>query len=111
VPDTTGPESNVGPSPRLKFVKVIVAEFIGLLKVAVIIWLTGTLGAPFTGFVKITAGGTRSGAAPVLNVHTKLLANSVFARSVAPVVIVAVYTVLAKRLAFGAKVAMLFTAS
>ena len=62
--------------------------------------------APFAGFVVATVGGVLSAVAPVVNVHTKLLASTLPARSLPPVVIVAVYTVLAARELDGVKVAV-----
>jgi hypothetical protein len=93
---------------------VIVEAVIASLKVAVIIWLRGTsmaAGGPVRGIVEITVGGMTSGAAPVVNVHTKLLTISVPFRFVTQDVMVAVYIVLTKRLALGIKVAMLFVVS
>jgi hypothetical protein len=66
--------------------------------------------AAFKGFVEITVGAVVSAVAPVVKVQTKLLANEVPDRSLAPVVIVAVKVVLAARLAVGAKIAILFAA-
>jgi hypothetical protein len=103
----TAPEESV----RVKVDVVTVVQSIASLKVALIIWLRGTSVAPFRGIVEITVGGAACGAAPVVNVHTKLAAIAVPHRFVTPVVIVAVYFVLAKRLAFGVKVAMLFVVS
>jgi hypothetical protein len=68
----------------------MVVSFIASLKVAVIAWLRGTPVARFAGFVENTVGGVVSGAAPVLNAHTKLAAMPVPARFVTPVVTVAV---------------------
>jgi hypothetical protein len=81
----------------------MVAGVIATLKAAVSAWFKGTFTAPFTGTVAITVG--RAGAGSVKKVHTYLLASGVPARSVAPVVIVAVYRVLNARLAPGVKVA------
>ena len=69
-----------------------------LLKVAAIFWFKGTPIATLTGSVELTVGGVTTTAAPVVNVHTKLFARGLPARSLAPVVIVAVYTVLGKKL-------------
>ena len=80
-----------------------VAGFIATLKVAVRAWLMGTPVAPFAGVVEITAG--KVGAGTVLKLHTKLLASALPARSVAPVVIVAVSTVLSGSRAVGVNVA------
>src|ERR1035441_157462 len=60
-----------------------------------------TLIAPFTGFVEITWG-----VVPVVKLHTKLLASAFPTGSLAPVVIVAVSSVLAARCAAGVNVAV-----
>ncbi len=74
----------------------MVEAFMALLKVAATVWLRGTPVAPFAGIVEITVGLVVSGASPVVKVHTKLLVKAVPARSLAPVVSVAVYNVLAR---------------
>jgi hypothetical protein len=51
-------------------VAVTVAAIMGLLKVAVTIWLVGTPVAPSTGFSPITVGCVVSGAAAVVNTQT-----------------------------------------
>jgi hypothetical protein len=70
----------------------IVVGSIGSLKLAEIIWLTGTSVAPSAGSVESNKGGLESALAnrPVLKVHTKSLARAVFAMFLATVVIVAV---------------------
>ena len=78
------------PCARVKVVAVDRVRAIASLKVAVINWLRGTSVAPFRGIVEITVGGVTSGAAPVVNVHTKLAAMAVPDRFVTPVVTVAV---------------------
>ena len=60
------------------------------------------------GVTEITVGGTQL---PVVKVHTKLLARAMPYSSVAPVVIVAVYAVVARRALDGVKVAVLLDAS
>ena len=55
----------------------------------------------------VTVGAVVSGVTPVVKLHTKSLANALPARSLAPVVIVAVYVVLSTRLLAGVKVATL----
>ena len=78
------------PGPvKVKVVVLIVAGFIGWLKVAVTTVLGQTLVAPLGGVTEITVGGTH-GLLPVVKVHTKLLASATPTSSVAPVVIVAV---------------------
>jgi hypothetical protein len=57
--------------------------------------------APIRGFVEITVG-----IVPVVKVHAKLLASGSPTGSWAPVVIVAVYSVLAARSAFGVNIAV-----
>jgi hypothetical protein len=66
--------------------------------------------AALAGLVEITVGAVVSAVAPVVKVQTKELAKEVPDRSLAPVVIVAVYIILAVRLAVGANVAILFAA-
>jgi hypothetical protein len=58
------------------------------------------------GTVEITVGADVFELVPVVKVQTKLLASALPARSVTPIVIVAVYRVLAERLAVGVKVAV-----
>jgi hypothetical protein len=62
---------------------------------------TGTAVALLAGTVEITVGG-----AAVVNVHTKLAASGAPAGSFAPVVIVAVNTVLLARITAGVNVAV-----
>lgn len=85
----------------MKVVPVIVAGSIASLKVAAMGVLTGTTVARFAGTVDKTEGG-----GAVVNVHTKLAASQTPAGSRAPVVIVAVYVVLAARSTSGVKVAV-----
>jgi len=80
---------------------VIVAAFIGSLKVVEIAWFSGTPVAPFAGTVEVTVG-----MAPVVNLQTKLLASALPAGSLAPVVMVPVNVVLGGRLAAGVNVAV-----
>jgi len=86
---------------RVNVAAVTVVEFMASLKVAVIFWFIGTLVAPFRGFVEIT-----DGTVPVVKVHTKLFVRWFPRGSAAPVVIVAVYRVLAARAALGVNVAV-----
>src|ERR1019366_8268795 len=85
VPGTAAP-----PTPATATVNVpgaiTVAEFMASLKVAVIFWLINALIGPFRGFVEITVG-----IVPVVKLHTYLLASASPSKSLAPVVIVAVY--------------------
>ena len=80
---------------------VIVEAVIGVLKVAVTIWLSGTLVAPLAGTVELTAGG-----GAVVKFQTKLAARGAPLGSFAPVVIVAVYKVETARDAAGVNVAV-----
>jgi hypothetical protein len=82
---------------------------IASLKVAVGFVLRATRVAEFAGTVELTVGGVVSGAAPVVKLQTKLLTIALPARSLAPVVIVAVKRVLAARLLVGVKVAVVPT--
>ena len=98
----TMPVTAVAPGPvRVNVVPLIVAGFMGSLKVAEIFWFSGTPVARFAGFVEVTVGMV-----PVVNVQTKLIASALPAGSFAPVVIVAVYFVLGSRLAAGVNVAV-----
>ena len=74
----------------MKFAVVIVAGSIALLKVALTVWLIGTPVAISVGMVELTVGAVVSVDAPVVKLQTKLVASALPARSVAPVVIVAV---------------------
>src|ERR1700693_1785449 len=67
--------------------------------------LSATLVAPTAGVVENTVGRVLSTPEPVVKVHTLLKAKALPARSVTPVVIVAVYWVLAVRAVPGAKIA------
>jgi hypothetical protein len=75
------------------------------LNVAEMVALTATAVAPFTGTVETTVGGVA--VAAVVNAHTKLAASGTPAGSFAPVVIVAVNTVLLARTAVGVNLAVL----
>jgi hypothetical protein len=66
--------------------------------------------AALAGFVELTVGAVVSETALVVKAQTKLLAKELPARSLVPVVIVAVKVVLAARLAAGANVAILLVA-
>ena len=78
----------------MKLVVEIVAGFIGSLKVAVIAVLLATAVAASAGTVNVTVGRVVSGSAAVVKVHTKFVARPLPARSLAPVVTVAVNWVL-----------------
>jgi hypothetical protein len=97
----TEPATDVAPGPvKVKVAALIVAGFIGSLNVADTEVLTSTPVAPIIGTVETTVG------ALVVKLHTKLLASAFPDVSVAPVVIVAVYTVLAAKAAIGVNVAV-----
>jgi hypothetical protein len=66
--------------------------FIASLNVAVIFRLMGRLIVPFTGLVEMTEG-----IVPVVKLHIKLLAKLIPVESVAPLVMVAVYSELGAR--------------
>ena len=63
----------------------------------------------FTGDVELTVGMVVSEAIPVVKVQTLLFARALSARSIAPVLIVAVYKVLAAKVLDGLKVAVVPT--
>ena len=97
------PATGVAPGPvKVRVAALIVAGFMASLNVAEIVPLTVTVVAPLTGVVETTVGG-----AAVVKLHTKLANNVWPARSCAPVVIVAVNTVLLARTAVGSNVAVL----
>ena len=98
----TVPATGVAPGPvRAKVTVLMVAAFMGLLNVAETRVFTAAAAAPFAGTVDTTTGG-----GAVVKVHTKLAASEAPVGSFAPVVIVAVYKVLAARTAAGVKVAV-----
>jgi hypothetical protein len=86
---TPGTATGGVPAVKVKFVVLIVAGFIARLKVAVTTVLGQMPNAPARGVTEITVGGSH-GLAPVVKLHTKLLASAMPYTSVAPVVIVAV---------------------
>ena len=69
---------------------VTVAGSIASLKVAVMLLLTGTLVAVLAGSVEVTVGAVASAVAPVVKPHVALAANALPAKSLNPVVSVAV---------------------
>ena len=85
----------------MNVVPLIVAGFIGALNVAEMSVFTATAGAPFTGTVETTLGG-----GAVVKVHTKLAVSGAPVGSCAPVVMVAVNSVLFARRAVGVNVAV-----
>src|ERR1043166_3791007 len=94
-----GPLSN-------KLAVLIVNGSIASLKVALMVWLIGTPVAEFAGTVKLTVGAVVSGVAPVVKLQLKAVNSALPARSLAPVVIVAVYAVIGARSKPGVKVAI-----
>jgi hypothetical protein len=92
----------VAPGPvKVNVAPLIVAAFMASLNVAETRVFTGTAVAPLAGTVEITEGG-----AAVVKVHTKFAASGAAVGSFAPVVIVAVNTVLLARTAVGVNVAV-----
>jgi hypothetical protein len=69
---------------------VTVAGSIASLKVAVMFVLTGTLVPVSAGSMEITVGAVPSTPAPVVKLHVALAANALPAKSLIPVVSVAV---------------------
>ena len=94
-----------GPAVSVKLAAVSVNEFISSLKVAVILRLTNTP-LPAAGIVEVTLGGVTSGIASVVKHHAKSVVRGLPARSLMPVMIVAVYFVLGARTTAGVKMAM-----
>jgi len=98
----TVPATGVAPGPvTVKVVPVMVAGFMASLKVAETSVLTATEVARFAGTVDTTAGG-----GAVVKVQAKFAARAAPAGSFAPVVIVAVNSLLAARTSVGVKVAV-----
>src|ERR1043166_2898635 len=84
----------VPPGPvTLKLAVLIVNGSIASLKVALMVWLIATAEAPLAGTVELTAGGVVSRVAPVVKLQLKSVASALPARSLAPVVTLAVYVV------------------
>src|SRR5881396_2268799 len=95
------------PGPvTLKLAVLIVNGSIGSLKVALMVWLIGTAVAPLAGTVELTDGAVVSRVAPVVKLQLKPVASALPARSLAPVVIVAVYAVSGARSLPGVNVAV-----
>ena len=74
----------------VKSAVVMVSGSIDSLNVAATVLLSATLVWRSAGLVEVTVGAVVSAVAPVVKVQTKLLASGLPARSLAPVVIVAV---------------------
>ena len=77
-------------SRRVKVAPVTVDGFTGSVKVAVRPVDRGIFVAPLAGVVALTVGRVVSGAEPVVKVQLKLVCNALPARSLMPVVRVAV---------------------
>src|SRR5437016_5515888 len=90
----------------LKLAVLIVKGSIASLKVAVMVWLIATAVAAAAGTVALTGGRVVSGVTPVVKLQLKSVASALPARSLAPVVIVAVYAVRGARALAGVKVAV-----
>jgi hypothetical protein len=73
---------------------------------AVIALLMAIPVAALTGMVVLTVGAVVSKASPVVKFHTKSTVSALPAKSLAPVVIVAVYGVLGVRLLNGTNIAL-----
>jgi len=97
----TAPATGVSPGPvKVNVALLNVSGFIGSVKRAERRVFTGTAAAPAAGTVEIIVGS------PVVKLHTKLAAKGLPPGSVAPVVMVATYTVLAASETDGVKVAV-----
>ena len=107
----TVPATGVPACANEKFADTIVAEFIALVKVAVMLSFMATPVATLAGTVENTVGGVVSVAEPVVNFHTIFAANASPPRAFAPVVIVAVWDWLTASGADGVKIAVLFASS
>jgi hypothetical protein len=86
---------------------VIVVGSIAALKVALTVVSIGTVTATLAGFSTVIAGPATLVAIPVVKFQVKFATKATPVRSLAAVVIVAVYCVLAARLAVGVKIAIL----
>jgi hypothetical protein len=101
------PAIEVGPGPVNVKVKALSVEgSIALLNVALIPALGATEIAPLPGVVEVTTGAVLFGPTPVVKVQVKATANAFPARSVAPVVIVAVNNTPVARALLGVNVAV-----
>src|SRR5437879_9483234 len=97
----------VPPGPvTLKLAVLIVKGSIASLKVALMVRLIAPAVAPLAGTVELTVGGVVSGVAAVVKLQPKSVTSALPARSLAPVVIVAVYAVRGARALAGVKVAV-----
>ena len=107
----TVPVTGVAPGPvSVKVAELRVVGSIVLLNVEFTVALSWTPVAPFTGLVRVIAGGVVFAAVPVVKVQgfgTAPAFRALPAKSCAPLVTVAVYVVLGARFAVGMKSAVL----
>src|SRR2546427_689688 len=97
----------IPPGPvTLRLVVLMVKGSIASLKVALMVWLIPTAAAPLAGTVELTSGRVVSGVTPVVKLQLNSAASVMPVRLLAPVVIVAVYTVRGARKLAGVKVAV-----
>ena len=101
----------VTPGATVKVAVVMVVGSIACAKVAAITVLGQTPADPSGGVTETGGGAGTQAAALVVKVHTKLLANAFPVISCAPVVMVAVYSVLNVSGAAGVKMAVSLEAS
>jgi hypothetical protein len=94
------------PSATVNVAVVTDAPAIASLNVACTAVFAGTPAWLAAGIVEVTVGGVVSAAEPVVKVQTLLAARALFARSVTPAVMVAVYVVALASGADGSKVAV-----
>ena len=108
----TVPLTDVVPGPlKVKVVVLIVAGSMACGKTAATTVLGQIPLETFGGVTEVGGAGGRQSVAAVVKVHTKLLASAVPNMFCAPMVIVAVYSVLTARLADGVKIAVSLEAS
>src|ERR1044071_449857 len=100
------PATAVDPCIKVEVAVLIVEGSIASLKVALMVWSIGTLVVPVPGRKALTMGAVVSGVAPVVKLQTKSTLSALPARSVASVVIVAVYVVRGARRTAGVKEAV-----
>src|SRR5437899_716870 len=97
----------IPPGPvTVKLAVLIVKGSIASLKVALMVWLIATPVAALAGTVELTVGGVVSGAIAEIGRQLERVASGLPARSLAPVVTVAVYAVSGARLPAGVKFAV-----
>lgn len=100
------PVIEIGPGLiRVKVPALRVEGSIALLKVALIAELGATALAPLAGLVKVTVGAVESGPEPAVKVQVNADAIGFSERSLAPVLIIAVYNTPAVNALLGVNVA------